>query len=166
MDSKIDELNDRITELDSDNSRLKQLIVILEQMSIDLMPVIIKCKCDHNSDKLKTKLNVLKQKYEFLKENNSLNNNNFKIIDKIKSCAKIAPKIVIKKEVINFDENIGENELITQKVCNTRRRGRPPKVVTNAANNSVINEENDNTIKDEFDCNTNGLYLFNLFCFD
>lgn len=104
------------------NNQLKQMIVILEQMSVDLIPIIMKCKCDFNSIKIKTKLNVLKQKYDFLKQNNNCN----QIIDKINSCLKIKPKIVIKK-IDNFDENLSLNEennvFIKDKCLSKGRRG-------------------------------------------
>ena len=124
----MDELNKRVTQLESDNNQMKQMIVILEQMSVDLIPIVMKCKCVYNSVKIKTKLNVLKQKYNNLKQfsDNSKNNSFVQIVDKIKNSSKSLPKIVIKK-FDDFDENLAIDEDMVESTQPKRRRGRPPK---------------------------------------
>ena len=104
--NQLNQLNERIATLEVDNNHMKQLIEILEKISIDLMPIVIKCKCVYNSVKIKTKINVLKHKYDILKQNikNPNNKNLVKIVDKIKNCSKNIQKIIIKKSE-EFDEN-------------------------------------------------------------
>ncbi|CAG2161750.1 unnamed protein product [Oppiella nova] len=123
--------------IEAENNRLKQLIVILEQISMDLMPIVMKCKCDYNSVKLKTKLNVLKQKYDFLKQSEDYHKSGDKcdIIDKINRCGQSVSKIIIKR-IDEFDDTFASDEDKNRETMNdnrcvtTRRRGRRPKMLS------------------------------------
>jgi DNA-binding protein YbaB len=127
MDEQINKLNEKILKLTKENNNLNEMIGIMEKMSIDLIPVVMKCKCDYNLVKIKTNLNVLKLKYDLLKDiiNNQNNDNfshvksnsNINLIEKINSCVKTVPKIVIKK-CDSFDENFEKIKSIEENLNN------------------------------------------------
>jgi hypothetical protein len=129
-------LNEEISQLRNENERLRNMCSVMEQMSVLLIPIINECKCNHNfnSIKIKTKLNVLKLKYDSLKSNQ--NSVIYSFVNKINNCSKITPKIVIKKVENNqqiyemIDQKIDENNsnLNNEQIIPKRRsRGRPKK---------------------------------------
>jgi hypothetical protein len=107
------DLDKELNDLRNECEKYKQIILIMDQMIVLTLPVIMNCKCDYNSDKIKTKLNVLKQKYDFLKDSNQENNNSNisqnNLITKLNNCTKINPKLIIKKDAIE-EFGINENE--------------------------------------------------------
>ena len=130
----MDQLNERIMRLELKNIEMTKMIEILEQISVDLIPILMKCKCVYNSVKSKTKLNILKQKYNELKlNNNNTNNDNNckKIEDQIENCSK-SPSKQLKENAKEFediciDEDIKEST--EEPIYGKRKRGRPPKCV-------------------------------------
>jgi len=132
MDEEIERMNEEIIELREDNQRLRNMCAIVEQINDILSPIVNECKCiNNNNSKINTKLNILKHKYKQLKEsdnNISINNynncnNSQTIIDKIKKCSQMTPKLIIKRNLNNncFDlindnlmadeENIDDNNI-------------------------------------------------------
>jgi len=106
-------LKEENLKLKNESERYQQIISIMEQMNGLSQPVVMNCKCDQNSDKIKTKLNVLKQKYDLLlnetnRDNNLINSDN-NLVNKIINCGKITPKLIIKKNDIE-EFGINENE--------------------------------------------------------
>jgi hypothetical protein len=107
------DLDKELIDLRNECEKYKQIILIMDQMIALTLPVITNCACDYNSDKIKTKLNLLKQKYDSLKDNNQLNNNSIinqnNLVFKLNNCTKISPKLIIKKNVID-EFGINENQ--------------------------------------------------------
>jgi hypothetical protein len=130
-------LDEEISQLRNENERLRNMCSVMEQMSVLLIPIVNECKCNHNfnSIKIKTKLNVLKLKYDSLKSNQNSVIHSF--VNKINNCSKITPKIVIIKKVENneeiyetIDQKIDENNsnLNNEQIIPKKRsRGRPKK---------------------------------------
>ncbi len=148
-------LNEEISQLRNENERLRNMCSVMEQMSVLLIPIVNECKCNHNfnSIKIKTKLNVLKLKYDSLKSNQNSVIHSF--VNKINNCSKIMPKIVIKKVENNeeiyetIDQKIDENNsnLNNEQIIPKKRsRGRPKKNINSFDDNEWKTEDDFNEI--------------------
>jgi hypothetical protein len=148
-------LNEEISQLRNENERLRNMCSVMEQMSVLLIPIVNECKCNHNfnSIKIKTKLNVLKLKYDSLKSNQNSVIHSF--VNKINNCCNSTEKIVITKIVDNFDFN----EFIDENNCHLNKeqsidlskgkssRPQTQKRTKTCDKNEIINNSSENVIE-------------------